>query len=126
MPVKFATRGFKETQAFLKTVPHGAKKIVIPAVSEYIIGNDAHGLKHYPAPQGQKYVRTYILKNNWRVTGDVYRQKIVNLTPYAPYVPPRWKHYGWREWSDVIASNMAGALRSANARLNEWLRSHGK
>lgn len=120
----FKVRDQSGVENMLKDVPYGAKQIVLPAVSEYLIGNDAHGLKHYPPPMGQKYVRTYELRDGWHVEGDVYRQRITNSMEYSPYVP-RWKRYGWRAWQAVIDSNLAGALRSANAKLNAWLKAKG-
>ena len=123
MSITFKTRGFSEVQAMLKDLPYGAKKVVLPAVSEYLLGDDRHGLKHYPPPKGQKYVRTYKLKAGWIIQSDIYRQRITNDVYYAPFVPNRWAHYGWRQWAQVIADNMDGAMRHANAKLNEWLRS---
>jgi hypothetical protein len=117
-------RGHDAVENMLKDVPYGAKKIVLPAVSEYIIGDDAHGLKHYPPQKDQQYERTYTLQDGWTVSGDTYRERITNSVEYSPYVP-RWKRYGWREWADVVQSNLAGALRSANAKLNAWLRQKG-
>lgn len=117
-------RGQDKVESMLRDVPYGAKKVVLPAVSEYIIGNDAHGLKHYPPPKGQQYERTYVLQDSWTVEGDTYRERITNTAEYSPYVP-RWKKYGWREWADVVASNLDGALRSARAALNAWLKMKG-
>ena len=39
-------RGIKEVQAYLKTVPRGAVKAAIVAVTEYIISDSRHGLRH--------------------------------------------------------------------------------
>jgi hypothetical protein len=46
MNVRFKVRGVEAVQAFLKSVPYGATKVALQAFSEYIVGNDAHGLKH--------------------------------------------------------------------------------
>jgi len=120
----FRMRGNKEVEAMLKDVPYGGKQIVLPAVSEYILGDDNHGLRHYPPVTTQKYVRTFELKAGWHVEGDLYRQRITNSVEYSPYVP-RWKKYGWRQWADVVQSNLAGALRHANAKLSAWLKAKG-
>lgn len=125
MPVKFAMRGQDKLENFLQQIPHGTKQAALPAASEYLIGNDAHGLKHYPPKQGQKYERTYTLQGGWQVVGDTYRQRIINNVDYAPHVPNRWGHYGWRQWADVIASNMTGAIRAAQAEVNRWLKANG-
>lgn len=117
-------RGQDAVENMLKDVPYGAKQIVLPAVSEYIVGNESHGLRYYPPQTTQVYDRTYELRGGWHVEGDVYRQRITNSVGYSPYVP-RWKQYGWRAWADVVASNMQGALRSANAKLSAWLKAKG-
>jgi NADP-dependent 3-hydroxy acid dehydrogenase YdfG len=41
--------------------------------------------------------------------------------PYAGYVPKRWKKYNWREWVDVIAANVKGAVIHAQALVNQYL-----
>lgn len=46
MNVKFRVRGVEAVQAFLRSVPHGAVKVALEAFTEYVVGNDAHGLKH--------------------------------------------------------------------------------
>lgn len=119
--ISFGMRGIKELESAMRQMPYGVKKVALPAFSEYMIGDDSHGLKHYPPWRGQKYVRTFTLKGGWRVVGGTYAQRIENPVEYTQYVP-RWKKYGWREWADVIQSNMAGALRHAQAKVNEYLR----
>ena len=51
--IKFSVRGVEKLQAFFKKLPAEARKIAVPAVATYLIGNDAHGLRHYV---GYKYV----------------------------------------------------------------------
>lgn len=46
MQVKFRIRGVEAVQAFLRAVPRGAVKVALQAFSEYILGNDQHGLRH--------------------------------------------------------------------------------
>lgn len=46
--IQVTVRGMQEVEAFLKSVPLGATKSAQTAISEYIVGNDQHGLKHYP------------------------------------------------------------------------------
>ena len=126
--LKFDVRGLKGVEKKLKDLPYGAKKIVLPAISEYLVGDDRHGLKHYPPKQDQKYQRTNTLKNGWGISGGVYREKITNSVPYAPIVPVVWgiggiKNYGWRMWNEVIKANMKGAMAHANAKLKQWLAS---
>jgi len=39
-------RNLKKVQDYIKSVPHGAKKEAVEAVTEYIIGDESHGLSH--------------------------------------------------------------------------------
>jgi hypothetical protein len=120
MDVKFGIRGLPEVQKMLREMPRGVTRIAVGGFTDYLLGDDTHGLKHYPPPKGQKYVRTYTLKKGWSSKGDEYRPVIVNYTPYAVYVP-RWKKYGWREWMDVVLDNVNGALRHAQALVSAYL-----
>ncbi len=131
MKVKITVRGFEQIAAYIKQLPYGTKKVGLEAVAEYMLGDDNHGYKHYPPLSGQAYLshtppsytRTNDLKNGWEVElNDPYKPKITNSVPYAPYVP-RWKKYGWREWMQVATDNMTGAIRHANAKVREYLKS---
>ena len=46
MNVNFKIRNIAAVQSFLRSVPRGVLKVVLEAFTEYIVGNDAHGLKH--------------------------------------------------------------------------------
>ena len=46
MNVKFKVRNVEAVQSFLRSVPRGVLKVALEAFTEYIVGNDAHGLKH--------------------------------------------------------------------------------
>ncbi len=46
MPIKITMRGIEAVQEYLKTVPRGALKDALAAFTEYIVGNERHGLKH--------------------------------------------------------------------------------
>ena len=43
--IKFTVRNIKEINAFLKTVPQGAKRIGGKAIAVYLVGNEQRGLK---------------------------------------------------------------------------------
>jgi hypothetical protein len=124
--VKVDVRGISELQRKFEELPYGTKRIAIQGATDYLIGNETHGLKWYPVPMGQKYVRTYNLRANWTRQGSEYQPKIVNYAPYAVYVPGRWKKYGWREWMTNIHDNMDGAIRHAQALVNQYLKGWNK
>jgi len=123
-------RGMKETQKYLNSLPYGVKKVVLPEIAKYLLGDDRHGYRHYPPLKNQaylqhippSYVRTNDAKNSWRIVGEPYQPKIVSSgVAYVPFVP-RWKKYGWREWKQVALDNMKGALVKANAALRKYLK----
>lgn len=47
MNIKFVPRNLDQVKAWLKTVPYGGLKAGMRALTEYLIGTQAHGLKHY-------------------------------------------------------------------------------
>ena len=128
MTVDISIIGEKKLAAYLRKLPRGVKITAMRAASEYIKGNEAHGLTHYPPWRGQKYVRTYNMQSGWRMRerdSAWTSVRIYNQVPYTRYVP-RWKQYGWREWAGVVADNMKGAIRSAQAAVNQWLKGKGR
>jgi hypothetical protein len=40
--------GIPELRAWLKALPNNIKEIAARAVAEYLVGDESHGLKHYP------------------------------------------------------------------------------
>lgn len=114
--ITIQVRGTKELEKFLKKLPTGAKQAAIVEYADYLIGNDARGLSHYPprvthgknnpykwesAKQrrayfatngfgdGIPYQRSGALKRSWmfeKPGWNVWRGKIVNKLAYAKYV----------------------------------------
>jgi hypothetical protein len=117
---RIEVRGVESIQAMLKEMPYGTRRIAAQAATDYLIGDDTHGLKHYPPQTTQMYTRTYNLQRGWGRSQDEYNPVIRNAMPYAMFVP-RWKKYGWREWMEVIETNTAGAIRHAQAMVNQYL-----
>lgn len=114
--IKFQVRGLEEVNAFLKSLPRGTMRAAIKAFSEYMLGNEQHGLRHY-VPEKRvtrtqaygrpfqtdkqrrwffanlksgalkiPYQRTGKLRDNWKIQGSEYQKTIKNKLPYAPYV----------------------------------------
>ena len=46
MNVKFNVIGLEKVQDFMKSVPKGVKAAAMRAISEFIVGDEHHGLKH--------------------------------------------------------------------------------
>lgn len=111
--IRITIRNISEWISFLQSIPNGVKGIAMRAFAEYIIGNEQHGLRHYP---GYKYVsrkkaygrtfssnaqqrwffangakvgnyRTMRLQRGWKIGGSAQtRLYIINPVPYASYV----------------------------------------
>ena len=116
MNVKFGIRGVDKVKEFMASLPRGIKHAAMVAMSEYIIGDDRHGLKYYPARvkhdknnpyqwQSEKQRRAFFatdgfgsgiptkrtdtLKNAWTMTtqdSNWTMVKIVNESGYAGFV----------------------------------------
>jgi hypothetical protein len=111
--ISFKVRGLEEVERFLKELPRGTMKVAIAAMSEYILGDDTHGLRHYPPRRshgaGNPYRwqsekqrraffatkgfgkgipsrRSYELSRGWQQSVDPYRKTLFNRVPYAKYV----------------------------------------
>jgi len=111
--ISFKVRGIEQVQAFLKALPRGTMKVAIAAMSEYMLGDDTHGLRHYPPRrthgagnpyrwQSDKQRRAFFatkgfgrgipskrngeLSRGWQASADPYRKTLFNRVPYAKYV----------------------------------------
>lgn len=74
--------------------------------------------------------RTGELQRGYRIEGEPPRYRITNAVKYGDYVMGDTQQsrmhqlIGWRKISEVVTSNLAGALRHAQAKVKEWLREH--
>jgi len=72
--------------------------------------------------------RTGNYQRSWEVKNEATRSRIVNNVPYARYVGGDADQarlnakVGWRKVSDIISTNIAGAIRHANSKISEWLK----
>lgn len=126
--------GIEEINAYIEMLPEAVRSTALAAITEYMLGDEAHGYKHYPPLGGQaylshvppSYVRTNDTKNSWKGYSDAVTAKVVSEgVPYVKHIP-RWKKYGWREWRQVALDNMKGAIRHANAKIRELISRKGK
>ena len=126
--ISFNPRNFDKVQAFIKSCPHGTKKSAVYAVAKYFLGNDWHGLQHYPTRTSPNYTRTGTLKHGWHMEGTDYRKRVVNLVPYAQWVMGDttqvhyMRRYGWRKVAKVLEDNILGAMRAGRAAVRKWLK----
>jgi hypothetical protein len=110
--ISYKIRGVEALEAFLKVLPRGTMKVAIAAMSEYMLGDDTHGLRHYPPRrthgkgnpyrwQSEKQRRAFFatkgfgggipsrrsgeLSRGWQASVDPYRKTLFNRVPYAKY-----------------------------------------
>jgi len=111
--ISFKIRGVEEINAFFKSLPRGTMKAAIAAFTEYLLGNDQHGLRHAPPRrthgagnpykwQSDKQRKAYFASNGfgggipsrrtgavnrgWQASVDPYRKTVFNRLNYARYV----------------------------------------
>ena len=46
MQIKFRIRNVEAVQSFIRAMPRGAVKVALEAFTDYIIGDESHGLRH--------------------------------------------------------------------------------
>lgn len=171
MQIKFGPiRNIKELQAFLKTAPRGTIRVIVKAFTEYIIGDENHGLRHdqpykfasrakaygkvSDAPPGYfsmaqfrkvaaltKGFTVFGRKNDptkasggysYKETRGGYGATITNEQPSAYWTrsdkgqPRQIGMVGWRKYTKIVEDNTKGAIRSAVAAVNRFLREKGK
>lgn len=123
-------RNVDEVKQYINSVKNGLKGVATEAVAEYIIGNEQHGLQHYPPMRSwYTHTRTYATRFGWQVKswGDGVRVKIVNTVEHAIYPYTRWagSPWGWRTIPERIKSNIKGAIRHANSVVNKFIKMKG-
>lgn len=70
--------------------------------------------------------RTGRMQRAWVKTGRLTTTRIINAEEHTPFVMGTGTQarlnakVGWRDVASVIASNMAGAIRHAEAKIREW------
>lgn len=163
--IKIKVRGIEELKQFLADLPRGTMRDGIKAAGEYLIGNDAHGLKHLVK---YKYVsrksaygvtffsdkqrrwffwalgegiinpgadnRTGNTADGWHysTSANGYQAKLYNDTQGAKYVQGdatqarQPAKVGHRKVSDVISTNINGAIQAAERAVQKWINEHSK
>ncbi len=119
--LKINTRNLEAVKEFISTLPRQIRGQATEAASEYLIGNESRGLKHYPARvqhgadnpyqwqsgkqrrayfasngfgKGIPYQRTNSLSDGWTTINDGVKTAIVNDLPYATYVMDEYQQRG--------------------------------
>jgi len=113
------TRGLEEFNTFISNMARNSRGVATEVITDYLIGNEARGFKHYPEQRGQNYIRTFNLRNSWIRRGSKTTSRAENTASYSPYVQGTgtqvwWTHkYGWRNVQEITATNIKGACQAA-------------
>jgi len=158
MNVKFSARNVDKVKKFIASLPLGAKIAAMEAFSEYVVGDENHGLKQEPEQKthgvGNPYewqsenqrraffasdgfgrgiptVRTHEGVNSWTVISKNSNWTQVKIEGGNVFVQGDWqqkghKRDGWRKYSEILKTNMAGGIRHAMSKVNEFLKKKGK
>jgi hypothetical protein len=113
--IKIDIKNLEKVQTFLRSVMLGAKNRASFALAEYLMGNESHGLKHYPAykhvpyseiggfksDKQRRYVMARIREGSitpglsasnryygdaWHISGEPPRYTLKNDVKYAGYL----------------------------------------
>jgi len=111
--ISFKIRGIEEINSFFKSLPRGTMKAAIAAFTEYLLGDERHGLRHAPPRrthgpmnpyrwQTEKQRKAYFASNGfgggipsrrtgainagWQASKEPYRKTVFNRLNYAKYV----------------------------------------
>lgn len=133
MHVNFKVRGVEELQAFLKELPRGGVRVALKAFTEYVIGNESHGLKH---PDPYKYVaRKAAYGQTFKSAAQrgyvMARIREGTITPGTPQRTGEstnaWQYVAVSDWNYRITNPTAGAYftrdekgQAAQPRLVGW------
>lgn len=159
MQVKFVVRNLEKVQTYIRTVvPHGAVRVALLAIAEYMVGRPGQALRKYEpykyvtrkraygrtwrSPKQRRWFwanggpdmignnRTNKTANSWsfRETRGGYGITLANSSEGAKWIwsdrqaaQPRL--VGHRTAREKIGSNLNGALRHAQAKVRQYLRS---
>ena len=129
--IKIKVRNLGEVSNAISSMPLGLRGEAADAASDYLLGNEQRGLRHYPAQRpGQKYIRTYNLRSGWQKDGKGVQIALHNSVEYAPYVQgddtQAWMHAGrWHTVTQIFQSNIDGMINAIYQRWQKWLKGKG-
>lgn len=92
MNIKFSTRGIEELKEYLAILPRGVKIAAMRAFSEYIVGDDSHGLKHEPSQ------KTHGPGNPYQWQSDRQRKAFFASDGFGQGIPTERTHEGVNSW----------------------------
>jgi len=158
--ISVSVRGIEKLQAFFKSIPVELRKLAVKTGSEYLVGDDTHGLKHmvpykyvsrasaygetFKSDKQRRYVmakiksgeitpgvenRTGSVSAGWgyKLQGAGYGSTISNSAPGAQWVygddsqAKQLGMVGHRKMSEVIKTNIDGAMLAVRKAISDWI-----
>lgn len=93
MQIKFSVRNVEKIKAYLASLPRGVKIAAMKAFSEYIIGNEHHGLKHEPSQKQHDESNPY----QWQT--EKQRKAFFASDGFSQRIPTVRTHEGVNSWT---------------------------
>lgn len=118
-----SVRGLEPFKSYIDGIARNARGTTTEVVTDYLLGNEARGFRHYPVQMGQKYRRTFAARAGWARRGSGVLSRAENSVSYSPYLwqegSQAWwaRKYNWRSTKDITSTNIAGATRAAEQAL---------
>ena len=161
MNIKYKVVNAKEVAEWVKSLPDGIKAAAMRTISDYIVGDKNHGLRHDVAYKyvsrkraygkvsdapagyfswkqfryvmaklasgemkiGRKHDPTHMGKSwKWEQLNSQWdRTKIMGKLPFDRFPSRQNRLVGWRHYLDVVKSNMKGAMKAAQRKVDEFI-----
>jgi hypothetical protein len=165
MNIRYRVIGVEKVKEFVMSLPRGIKAEAMRAISEYIVGDERHGLKHdinykyvprraigkvSEAPAGYYSWRQFgyvhwalshgvmkigransptLMSQSWKweqKNSQWDRTEIKGALPFDRFPARHNRLAGWRHYTEVISTNITGAIQAGQRAVNEWLKSKKK
>lgn len=111
----------------ISEMPRNLRGIATEAAANYLF-TTRFGVKYYPPkPPKSKYIRTYKLRDGWKLDKNGAGIRIINSVLYAPYVQgddmQAWMHIGrWFTVSATAGRNEAGMVQAAEKAASKYIK----
>ena len=161
MDVRYRFVNADKVAEYIKSLPRGIKAAAMREISEYVVGNDQHGLRHdvkykyvsrkraygkvSDAPAGYfswkqfRYVMAALASGKIRIgrkndptkysqswrweqkNSQWDRTQIQGRVPFDRFPSRHNSLVGWRHYLKVVESNMKGAMKAAQKKVDEFI-----
>ncbi len=110
MQIKFRIRNVEAVQSFLRAIPRGAVKVALEAFTDYIIGDESHGLRH---AEPYKFVKR---KSAYGFTGAKFENG--KPVPAGYFSKEQFRYVAWK--TKGFTQNMGSASNRTGESTAAW------